>query len=425
MKLFLFSVLTASLASVAPAQVPVDAPPRAGLLIRDVTVLDTNSARPVREHQDIRIVGNRIDAINPTGTGAVRGDSVIDGRGLFAIPGLIDAHVHITGGATERHIEALRNALRGGVTGVFDLAGDARGLKALQADQKAGKIVAPSIAYSALFGGGKFFADPRVLEASKGFAAGTAPYMRAIDSKTDLLPVVKAAKATGAMAIKLYAAIDSLAAAKAVTAAHDEGMFVVAHAATFPARPHDLVLAGVDMMTHSPYLVWEGVDRTEDFAARARGDFRKTPPESKSIDSLLNLMVLRRTSLNPTLLVFESQPDSIGRTKWSNEVTRLANKKGVRIVAGTDGMFDSRRDSLPALHRELELLVTGAGLSPYEALRAATVNGAWAMGDTLSGRLLAGRTADLVLLGANPLDDIRNTRAVRLVMQGGKVVKRK
>jgi imidazolonepropionase-like amidohydrolase len=416
-----YLLLCLAAASTAAAQDHVQRP---ALVIRDVTVLDTNAARPVREHMDIRIVGRTIDGINATGTVTVKGDSILDGRGLFAIPGLIDAHVHITGGPTERNIEGLKKALQGGVTDVFDLAGDARALKQLQADQRAGKIAGPRIVYAALFGGARFFKDARAIEASKGYTPGNAPHMRAVNAKTNMEEALKDAKATGARGLKLYADIDSTVAAAATTAAHDAGMFVIAHGATFPGRPMDVVFGGADMITHTPYLVWEGVDRNEDFSLRARGDFKKVPAQSKAIDSLLNLMVLRRTALNPTLLVFADQPDSIGRTDWSNEVTRRAAQRGVRIVAGTDGMWDARRDSLPGIHRELELLVTAAKLSPYQALRAATLNSAWAIGDTLGGALLPGRNADLVLLSANPLDNIRTTRTIKYVMQMGKWVRK-
>lgn len=416
-----YLLLCLATASAAAAQDPI---PRPALVIRDVTVLDTNAAKPVREHMDIRIVGRTIDGINATGKVSVKGDSFIDGRGLFAIPGLIDAHVHITGGPSERNIEGLRKALHGGVTDVFDLAGDARALKQLQADQRAGKLVGPRIVYAALFGGPRFFKDARAIEASRGYQPGNAPHMRAVTAKTDMEAALRDAKATGARGLKLYADIDSTVAAAATIAAHDAGMLVIAHGATFPGRPLDVVLAGADIITHTPYLVWEGVERNEDFNLRGRGDFRRVPAASKAIDSLLTWMVERRTALNPTLLVFADQPDSIGRTDWSNEVTRRANKRGVRIVAGTDGMWDIKRDSMPGIHRELELLVTAAGLSPYEALRAATLNSAWAVGDTLGGALLPGRNADIVLLSANPLDNIRNTRSIRYVMQMGRIVRK-
>ena len=91
-------------------------------------------------------------------------------------------------------------------------------------------------------------------------------------------------------------------------------------------------------------------------------------------------------------------------------------------MAGTDGLFDAR-GPLPTLHRELELLVTGAGLTPMQALVSATRAAAHASGvDRERGTLEAGKTADVVLLDANPVDDIRNTRKIHLVIHRGKLL---
>ncbi|HVZ48419.1 MAG TPA: amidohydrolase family protein, partial [Gemmatimonadaceae bacterium] len=194
-----------------------------------------------------------------------------------------------------------------------------------------------------------------------------------------------------------------------------------------PGLPADLAAAGVDMLAHTPYLVWQGSPRSTDFPARARGDFRGVPADSPVIERLLNSMKAHGTALNPTLWVFDMQgADSVGkvRTPWMNAVTHRAHQIGVRIVAGTDGLYEPRRDSLPTLHREMELLVTGAQLTPLEALTAATRNAAWAAGlDATTGTLAVGMNADLVLLTADPSADIRNTRAIRAVIQDGRVVR--
>jgi len=102
------------------------------------------------------------------------------------------------------------------------------------------------------------------------------------------------------------------------------------------------------------------------------------------IERLLERMRDHGTMLNPTLWVFaESQrPDSVSalRTPWTYAVTKRAFELGIPIVAGTDGLFS--RDSLPTIHRELELLVTKAGLTPLAAITSATLNGARAIGST-------------------------------------------
>ncbi len=131
----------------------------------------------------------------------------------------------------------------------------------------------------------------------------------------------------------------------------------------------------------------------------------------------------RGVALNPTLWIFAERlpQDEVStlRTPWIYAVTKRANALGVSIVAGTDGLTD-RRDPLPMIHRELELLVTGAGLTPRQALQAATRNAARAAGaGAARGTLEPGNAADIVVLDANPLDDIRNTRRIRAVLKNG------
>lgn len=398
------------------------------ILIRDVSVIDGTGAA-ARSHLDIVVRGGKIAAIAPTGTApAPLPDSVIDARGLFAIPGLIDAHVHMGEGPWESRASTLKGAVQGGVTSVLEVAGDPRATGDLQRAVIVGQIPGPHIQYVALFAGPPFFVDPRVLSSSQGYAPGTAPWMQAVTDTTDFARAVTLAKGTGAVGIKLYASLDSLAIARATAEAHRQGMKVYAHATTFPGLPGDLAAAGVDMLAHAAYMVWQGSPRSNDWLPRARGDFIGVPPSSPPIENLLKLMKARNVALNPTFWVFEREgADSVGalRTPWMQAVARRANQLGIRIVAGTDGLYQPRTDSLPMLHAEMEMMVNGSGLTPLEAITSATQNAAWAAGlDAVTGTIAVGKNADIVLLRADPSADIRNTRAIHTVMQDGRVVLR-
>lgn len=415
-------------ATTAAAQRGGPPAPPVPFLIRDVTVIDGTGAA-ARPHMDVVVREGQIVVLAPTGTArAALPDSLIDGRGLFAIPGLIDSHVHLGTGSWEQRVEMLRGAINGGVTSVLDMAGDTRATGDLQRAVLAGQITGPRIAYIALFGGPAFFTDPRVLDASRGFAPGTAPWGQSLADSTNMALAIARARGTGAFAIKLYAALDSTMVTRATIEAHRQGMRVIAHATTFPGLPSDLVSAGADMLAHAPYLVWQGSPRTADFPARARGDFLGVPAAGPEMSRLLMQMREQAVALNPTFFVFDAQRvDSVAnvRTPWMYAVTRRAAQLGVRIVSGTDGLYDARRDSMPGIHRELELLVTGAGFTPLDAIATATRDGAWAIGaSSRLGTIAAGMTADLVLLGADPSVDIRNTRSVRVVIQDGKVIRR-
>jgi imidazolonepropionase-like amidohydrolase len=100
------------------------------------------------------------------------------------------------------------------------------------------------------------------------------------------------------------------------------------------------------------------------------------------------------------------------------EVVGEMKRAGVPILAGTDGAYPQGGE---ALHRELQLLVE-AGLTPLQALQAASRDAARAMGVSKDvGTIEAGKTADLVLLDANPLDDISNTRKIDAVILHGRM----
>src|SRR5581483_7773383 len=211
-RLKLTMVAVATGCAIAPGAVDAQrgGPPRnRSILVRDVTVIDGTGAAP-RAHTDVMMRDGKIVALGATGTLGQAPDSVIDGRSLFAIPGLIDAHVHLGTGPWDQRVSVLKGALMGGVTTVLDLAGDARATGDLQRAVIAGQVSGPHIHYVALFGGPAFFTDPRVLDASRGYVPGTAPWMQSVGDSTDFVRAVAVAKGTGAMGVKLYAELDSL-----------------------------------------------------------------------------------------------------------------------------------------------------------------------------------------------------------------------
>lgn len=394
---------------------------RVALLVRDVTVVD--GPRAVA-HATIVVRDGRVTAVQTQGE-EPDADQILNGAGLFAIPGLIDGHVHLSGAPWEEQVNRLRRAVEGGVTSVFDMAGDTRATGDFARAGLSGEIVAPTIGYAALMAGPAFFTDPRAIGASAGFSPGSAPWMRAMTPEANVAEAVAAARGSGATAIKLYAALDRAAVHRITAEAHRQGLKVFAHAAVFPAKPSDLVDAGVDLLAHSAYLVWEGSPPSTDYKARARGDFAGVPADGPAMQRLLESMRQHGTALNPTLKVFAVMDDRIAaeRTAWMNAVTRRAAAIGIPIVAGTDGLI-GERDALPGLHDELELEVSGAGLSPAEALASATSTAAQSLGLAHRGCLEPGCAADIVLLEGNPLEDIRNTRKIRYVIKDGRLMRR-
>lgn len=398
-----------------------------------VNLVDGTSG-PVRPGTTILITGDRISDIFPDGAKPIpEGVRVTEMAGRYVIPGLIDTHVHLatdpsSSDSLALSVRKLKAALLGGITTVRDMAGDARMLGFLARAAVVGDIVSPSIYYAAIFAGPDFFTDPRVRATSAGVAVGQAPWARAVTAETDWRQAVAEARGTGASAIKLYADFKPELLAPLVTEAHRQGLKVWSHATLFPARPRDVVAAGVDVVSHATLIANDADSVRTDYRTRYRVDYSRVSLDDPVIDRLLRQMAAQGTILEPTLYIYFTRDSTSAAARWAAGITRRANQLGVAISAGTDQITSDRAeelDRLPNLHRELELLVEQAGLTPQQALIAATQTAARTMGiDSLVGTVAVGKRADLVVLSGNPLSDIANTRKIAMVIQGGRTVGR-
>ena len=411
------------------------------LLLTHVGLID-GTGSPVQRDMTIVIKDEHIAAVYPGGRQpAPENADVRDLSGKYVIPGLIDAHVHITGVEPDiAHYRTFLHALLlGGVTGIRDMAGDDRLLEFLAEQANSKAFASPDIFYVALMAGPSFFKeDARAQGASKGEPLGFAPWMQAITAKTNIALAVAEAKGTGASGIKLYANLPA-ALVEAITAeAHRQELRVWAHATVFPTRPGDLVDAGVDTVSHSPYLVWQAArSLPDDYKMRAMGDFEHVKPDAPQILALFDAMKKRGTILDATLLVFgneaEHHPQNVGAgiMPWSYAVTKLAHQRGVLIDAGTDdagfphGKDGPDLDRMPSVQQEMVLLVEHAGFTPLQAIEAATRVGAAALGQSAKrGTITPGKLADLVVLDADPSREIGNTTKIDFVVKNGRVYSR-
>jgi hypothetical protein len=209
---------------------------------------------------------------------------------------------------------------------------------------------------------------------------------------------------------------------------------VWSHATLAPSKPSDVIAAGVDVISHIDMLVFEAESALPGSIRTifGRPDFAGAPPQGAVITGLLERIRSSGMLLDATLVRMnlngaraEADPNRAplhGMRSWSFEVARRAHALGIPFVAGTDLMGRPSVDPSAAVHDELELLVTQAGHSPVEAIRAATLHGARMLGrEREQGTVEVGKLADLVVLSADPLTDIRNTRRVVYIVKAGEL----
>ncbi|MGI9265389.1 MAG: amidohydrolase family protein, partial [Gammaproteobacteria bacterium] len=207
---------------------------------------------------------------------------------------------------------------------------------------------------------------------------------------------------------------------------------VWSHSVIFPSRPRDVIDAGVDVVSHSNGLYWEVSDEVPTaFGPHRQMRFSKNAASRPEFTELLDEMRQRGTILDATLYVIQysrdyapNEKDREARTQrliFANEITHLAYRSGILIAAGSDQMIEKGK-ALPVIHDELGLLVENAGLSPAAALRSATSINAKVLGiDNETGYVQEGKRADMIVLTENPLENIDNTRSIRLVIKRGKL----
>jgi cytosine/adenosine deaminase-related metal-dependent hydrolase len=412
--------------------------PAQTIVLNGATVIDGTGAPP-RPNTTIVIIDDSIADVFPTGTRQVRGKAdVIDVRGKFIIPGLIDSHVHlVTDPATtdprDVVLRRLRQALYGGVTTVRDMAGDARMLADLARAAATREIESPGIYYSALWAGPIFFSDQRTIGMTRGSVAGREPWSFAVTDTVDLRSAVARARGTGATAIKIYTYVEPRLFARIAGEAHRQGMRVWSHAFVRPMTPVEVVTAGSDAVSHADMFVCVVHECS---APPTISTYEKTSATHPRLAQLYRQMHSTGTILDPTLLVFHMLADEQQQTReqrtrlqareeFAASVTRAAHEAGVEIVAGTDSIGDGDMQKLPNVHLELALLVTKAGMSPLAALRAGTLAGAIALGlEQTHGSIAPGKRAHLLVLDADPTLDIKNTRSIHFVLKQGKVYRK-
>ena len=366
--------------------------PAAIIAIRDVTVIDGSGSAPV-PHSNIVIRGEHIVAVGPARTTPVpKGARIIEGRGRFAIPGLWDMHVHLWDKQNP-----LPLYIAHGVTGVRDMGSDFARTAAWREAAQSGKAVGPHVITPGPAVDGKPAGNPKlpVLVATTP-EDGRKVFDRLDDMDVDFIKVLSSLPREAFFAL-----------------AERSRKWRMAFAGHVPqtVTPDEAIDARMASMEHLFGLFGA--------CARDREHVLETFDEGKARD-LFRKSALMETRQTPTLTLWERMTaEATGddraamrkQTDLASRMVRLMRDCGVEIMAGTD-TGDPGTVPGATLHQELELLVK-AGLTPMQALQTATTIPARFLGwDDSVGHLKPGMFADVVLLAADPLADIRNVRKV-------------
>ena len=359
------------------------------------------------------------------------GATRIEAGGKFLMPGLADLHVHMVG-PREVKAELLKMYAVAGVTTIMNLRGTPDDL-ALRSDIRAGKVFGPDMYTVGRYVNAPFFNTPDSVEQE-----------------------VVAQKRAGYDFIKMHGELSRTAYARLNAVGRREGIRIIGHAprtlgidVVFAERQYALV--------HAEEFLYDTTGSSRDvdlpkFEPRIPEFTRKTAAAGTWIMpnltayKIIGLMakdlptVLARPEMkylpsavswgwqpntNPYTQRFgpEKAPGILARHALLQKLTRSFDAAGVKLLIGTDGLNVGVVPGFSA-HDELQELVE-AGLTPYRALRAGTANASAFLGASpCIGQVRASCAADLMLLDANPLRSIGNTRKIAGVMLRGRWVPR-
>jgi hypothetical protein len=437
--LILCSTFCLTLASLAAAD-------ESSLVIERCSLFDPQRGEMLAE-RTIVIRGDSIAAVAAPSEKAdmPRGATVIDGRGKYVLPGLIDAHVHLVHVLDYAHVtgdEVLPLYLAAGVTSVRSTGEE---------------LVAATLV--ARWAATHPESSPRVFTCSPLLDADPPIHRdigRAVTNPNEVAAVLDEVLKWNASTVKIYAGTKREVGRAIIDQAHRRKLFVTAHLGNYSAQ--DAVADGIDGLEHI-WSVFNYVIPPE--VARQPGHRGNLDLDNPLCQELVAELARRKVYVDPTLTVFRNMillpdvPEVSGhgdnalaprrlREFWPvylqrsgcpqggpladrqrefakfQELTGKLYRAGVPLLAGTDAPEPQVTPGF-SLHQELERLVE-SGLPPAAALRAATLNNAAALRqEDRLGSIAPGKLADLVILSANPLDDIRHTRQIELAIRGGKL----
>jgi imidazolonepropionase-like amidohydrolase len=376
--------------------------------------------KPAIENAVVILKDGKIAAAGPAASTPVpEGSQVVDAHGKSVLPGLWEMHAHF------EQVEWGPIYLATGVTTARDVGNEREFIVAARDAIAGGQGIGPRLIMAG------------VVDGSGPFALGVIR----VDTPAQALEQVQKYKSAGFQQIKIYSSVkpDIL---KVVTAeAHRLGMTVTGHI-PFGMNAIQGIEDGMDQINHVEYLTAVMVDPKS----------QTIDPDAPNVKKVIKLLLEHHIVVDPTLALMEvithpldhpisafepgilrvapelregletmgMPPEKVEQSaatfRAMQATVRVLHQAGVPIVAGTD-------QAVPgfSLDREIELYVQ-AGFTPMEAIQAATLVPARAMGmDKESGTIEAGKRADVIVVDGNPLENISDIRKVSTVFAGGRM----
>jgi imidazolonepropionase-like amidohydrolase len=422
----LVCVIVAAAASVIASPVALSGQDQA-LVFTGVTVIDATGAEP-RPAMTVVVRNGMIDTIGKTGSAAVpRGSQVVRASGKYLIPGLWDMHVHLS----DARPSAIPALVARGVTGVRDMGSLLSEVDDLRIRIADGTLVGPRIVRPGPILNGQAFGPTHlaVADAAEARAAVRTLAKVGVDfikihttlNRDQFLAIVAEAKKVGLpVAGHVPGTVDPQEASDVGQASfeHTETLFQ----GTFDVRmSRERMLEA--MTTLFDRLARNGTYYTPCLIMyKASADFRDFVPheQSRYVARSANDRMIKAAAQ------YQGKTEIIdGRKRVLQDflvLVGMMRHRGVKVMTGTD-LSDGRIFPGYSVHEELELLVA-AGLPPGDALQAATRVPAEFLRLKDAGTIEIGKRADLVLLNADPLQDIRNTTKIESVVLNGQLINR-
>lgn len=418
------------------------------LVIRGGTLVDVKSGSEI-PNSVIVLQGDRIAEVIKEGKSDVPpGAKIIDAKGRWIIPGLIDSHAH----AESAEETPFGLYLANGVTTIRNPGGNTTVLRLTRDKLLRGELAGPRLFFSG-----------QILDGMPPVQT----WFLLVDTPERARSAVNFLADQGVDFVKTYNNVKEPELKVIIQTAKERGLPVSGHVPRTLTMTRAIEL-GMTRLEHIRITGKEMLS-TEEAAAIDPLPVGKREPmlwqrfnlESEKMRSLVQLLAKSRVFLDPTLVVdeyfgastkeaiekdpnnqywpksdvdealkywntglFETPPELVPAAHEAfdkeQKFVGMCGKAGVRIIAGTDGPGVGVLVPGFALHREMELLAA-SGLSPLQALRAATSTAAEALGkEDQLGTVEPGRFADLVIVDADPLASVQNLRQIHLVVQGGK-----